>query len=79
MWLAIVPHRESDVKDSQELRRFLLDRMVSVSEGELEVAQAKAICNLAQQVYNTLNIEVKTAQAKAKMGEGKIEPVSFDA
>lgn len=65
------------VESTTELRSFLLEQMVSVSEGAQDPAQAKAICNYAQQVYNTVNLEVRYAQAKAKVGEGGIKPVSF--
>lgn len=67
------------MKDSRELRAFLLEKMVGVGDGAIAVDQAKAICNLSQQVYNSLNIEIKMAQAKGKLGSEAIPPVSFDA
>jgi len=52
--------------------------MVDVAEGEMTTEVAKGICNLSQQVYNTLNIELKMAVAKDKIGNETITPVSFD-
>lgn len=62
---------------TKELRAFLLEQMVSVADGSQEPAQSKAICNYAQQVYNTVSLEIKHSQAKAKIGEAGIADVSF--
>lgn len=62
-----------------DLRGFLLEQMIRVSEGLQEPLEAKAICNYAQQVYNTVNLEVRYAQAKSKIGGASISPVSFVA
>lgn len=62
---------------SGELRSFLLSQMAAVASGKQEPSHAKAICNYAQQVYNTVNMEIKYAQAKSKMGESDINPVNF--
>lgn len=66
------------MKDTRELRMFLLKQMDDAANGKLKSDNAKAVCNLAQQVYNTLNIEVRQAQLKAKMEGGEIAPVRFD-
>lgn len=62
-------------KNTAELRAFLLDQMVAISDGRQDPAQAKAICNYAQQVYNTVSLEVKYTAAKLKAGENGIESV----
>lgn len=61
---------EPKLQDTADLRAFLLDKMVGVSDGNVAADQAKAICNLSQQVYNTLNIEVRVAAARAS-GNGE--------
>ncbi len=66
------------IKDTKELRKFLLDRMEEVTEGKIDCAQARSICSLSQQVYNTLNIEVKAAQLKASVLDGTIKPVPLN-
>lgn len=65
-------------KNTRELRTFLLEQMVSVADGNQDASQAKAICNYAQQVYNTVSLEARYSQAKAKAGEAGIHPVSFE-
>ena len=65
------------MKSTKDMRTFLLDQMSAVAGGEVEVNTTKAVCNLAQQVYNTMNIEIKHAQAQAKLGESKIGEVKF--
>lgn len=62
-------------KSTAELRMFLLEQMVAISEGQQDPAQAKAICNYAQQIYNTVALEVKYSAAKLKAGENGIESV----
>ena len=62
---------------TRELRAFLVRQMQGVAQGSVDGVQAKAIANLSQQIYNTLNIEVKVAKVKAELGEGKIDAVSF--
>lgn len=64
---------------TKELRAFLLEQMVEVASGRQAADSAKAICNYAQQVYNTINMELKVAQAKQRLGEAKVDPVDFRA
>ncbi len=53
--------------------------MQKVSEGKVGTERAKGVANLAQQVYNTINLEVKMALVRSKMKEGQeIKPVSFE-
>lgn len=67
------------MKNTTELRAFLVKQMDGVAGGEVNKDQAKAISNLAQQVYNTLNIELKMAMAKEKLGDVAITAVEFGA
>lgn len=62
-----------------DLRKFLLESMVKTANGDISAPTAKAVCNYAQQIYNTLNIEMKFAQARAKLGDVQVEPVDFTA
>lgn len=63
--------------NTRELRAFLVEQMQGVASGRVNSEKAKSICNLAQQVYNTLNVEVKMAVAKQKLNGQEIETVSF--
>lgn len=65
------------ITDTRSLRKFLVDKMNAVSKGELDATQTTGIANLAQQIYNTLNIELKTATALQKLDGKKVEPVKF--
>lgn len=60
------------MQNTKELRAFLIERMQKTASGDEPVASAKAICNYAQQVYNTLNLEVKYANVRSKLGEGVV-------
>ncbi len=64
--------------NTKDLRKFLLDQMSGVADGTVTAEQTKGITNIAQQVYNTLNIELKTALAAAKLGDATVKPVQFD-
>lgn len=63
--------------NTRELRTFLVEQMQGVANGRVNSEKAKSICNLAQQVYNTLNVEVKMALAKQKLNGQEIDTVSF--
>lgn len=67
------------MKDTRELRAFLVEQMQGVAAGKVNVDKAKALSNLAQQVYNTLNVEVRMAIALAKAAKDgtEIKPVPF--
>lgn len=64
------------IHDTKDLRQFLLTTMIAAAKGELNAAQTGAICNVAQQIYNTLNIELKMSIATRQLGE-QIEPVKL--
>lgn len=63
--------------NTREMRSFLVDQMMAVAEGSVEAEKAKSICNLSQQIYNTLNVEIKMAIAKDRINGGEIAAVSF--
>ena len=65
------------MKSTKELRSFLVGQMEGVAKGEVSADVAKGVTNIAQQVYNTLLIEVKMAKARAELGDEDIMPVKF--
>lgn len=67
------------MQDTRELRLFLVEQMQGVASGKVNIDKAKAMSNLSQQIYNTLNVEVRmaTALARAKEAGADIQPVSF--
>lgn len=67
------------VGDTQRLRGWLATCMLKVANGEQPVPVANAVCGYAQQIYNTLNIEVKRAKAVKSLGKDSIKAVSLDA
>jgi hypothetical protein len=66
------------ITSSSEMRQFLIEQMIGTANGKIEVGQAKAVCNLAQQIYNTVKLEMSFASLKHKEGMQKIEAVRFD-
>ena len=67
------------MKNTKELRAFLVSQMEGIADGSLDATRGKGVANIAQQVYNTINIEMKLATKKAKFGDDfVITPVSFD-
>jgi hypothetical protein len=66
------------MKSTSELRSFLVSQMEGVANGDIGADVAKGVTNIAQQIYNTLLIEVKMAKARADLGEDAITPVRFD-
>ena len=58
-------------KNTKELRAFLVDE---VAAGQIEPDKIKAVCNISQQIYNTMNIEIKVAVASSKLGDAAIMP-----
>lgn len=65
------------MQNTKDLRGFLVGQMQNIADGKLDLDHAKGVANLAQQIYNTLNIEVKMAIARSKLGDTKVEPVEF--
>jgi hypothetical protein len=66
------------IKNTSELRNFLLDQMALVADGKQENDHAKAICNYAQQLYNVSNLELKYSEKKFKDPSFTLTPLSFE-
>lgn len=57
-----LPTPPKRIRDTADLRNFLLEQMVAVATGRLDLMTARHITNFAQQIYNTLNVEVKASR-----------------
>lgn len=67
------------INNTRDLRRFLVEQMEGVANGRVNTEKAKGICNISQQIYNSLNLEVKMAIARSKLKDGDdVQPVSFN-
>lgn len=66
------------MNNTRELRSFLIEQMQGVATGTVSSEKAKAISNLSQQIYNTINIEVKLAISKSKLNGQSIDAVEFN-
>lgn len=66
------------IQNTRDLRSFLVEQMQGVAEGKVNTEKAKGICNISQQIYNSLNLEVKMAVARSKLKDGDdVQPVNF--
>jgi len=72
-----IPPDPVPMANTKELRRFLVEQMQGVAAGKVNSEKAKAIANLAQQIYNTLSLEVRMAISKQKLGDKNIDPITF--
>jgi hypothetical protein len=66
------------IKNTSDLRSFLLDQMVLVADGKQEANHAKSICNYAQQLYNVSNLELKYSEKKFKDPSFTLTPFNFE-
>jgi hypothetical protein len=66
------------MNNTRELRAFLVEQMQGVATGKVNSEKAKSISNLSQQIYNTINIEVKMALSKAKLNGQSLDAVEFN-
>ena len=66
------------MKNTRELRRFLVKQMEAAAEGDFDRDRSRAVGHMAQQIYNTMSIEVRWAIARAKIGDRDIGPVKFN-
>lgn len=66
-----------ELKNSKELKTFLLGQISGIADGSISPEAAKGICNLSQQVYNMSNLEIKVALATAKVGQDAIKSINF--
>lgn len=57
----LVTERKLELETTEDLRRLLLDQIAAVVDRKTTPEQAKAICNLSQQVYNTARLELEFA------------------
>lgn len=69
----------TSINNTKELRSFLTDEMLRAANGDVDSSRAKSVTNYAQQIYNTLNIELKTALVREKIGDQVIKSVDFNA
>lgn len=65
------------MKSTSDLREFLSKQMEKLAAGQQEVSKAKAICNYAAQVNNTLNLEYKVAVMNKARKEQPIQKIVF--
>jgi len=65
------------MQDTKELRHFLVEQMQGVASGKVQPDRAKGVTNIAQQIYNSLLIEVKMAKAMQDLDIEKLKPVDF--
>ena len=66
------------MNNTRELRAFLVEQMQGVASGKVNSEKAKSISNLSQQIYITINIEVKMALSKAKLNGQTLDAVEFN-
>lgn len=62
------------ITNTNDLRRFLLDQMVAVSENKLDSAQVGSICALVDSVVQVTAVELQAAELIATHGE-RIHPL----
>lgn len=67
-----------EISNTNDMRQFLISCMKNLVEGRMDSIDAKAICNLSQQVYNMTNLEIRYAQTQAKVGEMRLKPLGFN-
>ncbi len=72
-----MPKDATKIADTSDLRNFLLSQMMGVSDGDVTHDQARSICNIAQQVHNTLATEIKMVRAAKETGTSELPPVAF--
>jgi hypothetical protein len=65
------------IATTADIRNFLIENMVKTAEGKIEVGQAKAMCNFAQQIYNTIKLEMQFATLRQADKIGKVEAVTL--
>lgn len=61
--------KQQKISTTGMLREFLVEMMVGVKNGHLDLDQASRITKLAAQVNENLYAEVKIAKIKTDMGE----------
>lgn len=61
------------MNDTNDLRSFLLDRMVGLASGKESISQSHAVASLAKQVNATLALELNATRLLAQSAQ--IEPL----
>jgi hypothetical protein len=69
----MVPRPKIEIKNTRDLRSYLVSQMEGVANGVVPPERSKAVANLAQQVYNTLAIEIRFAVTRDKLKDSKID------
>lgn len=71
----------SNVKNTDDLRELLIDEMISVKEGRSQPSRATAISKLATNVVNLLDLDMKAASLRMKVGADaeKTKQVGIDS
>lgn len=64
------------IKNTSELRAFLLERMVNLANGQEDLARSQAAAALAKQVNATLSLEM---QAVRLLGGEGMKPLAITA
>ena len=54
--------KKPEIANTAQLREFLVDKMVAVAEDKITPQAAKSITSLAQQVHNSLRLEMDMAR-----------------
>lgn len=71
------PKEDGEIMSTKGLRTFLVSQMEKVASGEQDAVVAKAICGYAQQIHNTISVELKHAQVSKRLDGNNIDPVRF--
>lgn len=57
------------IKTTGQLRDFLVNMMIGVKNGNLDLDRASRITKLAAQINESMYAEIKTAKVRAEAGE----------
>jgi len=57
------------IKTTGQLRDFLVNMMLGVKNGHLDLDKASRLTKLAQQINESMYAEIKTAKIRAEAGE----------
>ena len=57
------------IKTTGQLRDFLVNMMLGIKNGDLDLDRASRITKLAAQINESMYAEIKTAQIRAAAGE----------
>jgi len=61
--------KEKSIQTTGELREFLLDTMIEVRFGNLDLDKAARLTKLATQVNESIYAEIKASKLRAEAGE----------